>query len=171
MGILPATVPVERVVARTPEVAVYLASVSAYPGGFEFDVFVVMAERRSELDPFGFEHRMVAERTGEIPPGLLRLGFRFGDGSKATNTGAYFHWDEDTEGPPDAPYMSGGGGSGGGDHSGWHKSFWVWPIPPPGKFEFLCEWPDAGIPLTALELDGNAITEAGARSQEMLPAD
>lgn len=169
-SIVPATVPVERMIANAPEAAVYLASVSAYPTGFEFDVFVVIADRKSELDPFGFEYRTLAERTGEIPPGQLRLGFLFGDGSKATNTGKYFGWDEDAETSPDAPYMC-GSGSGGGDSNGWHGSFWVWPLPPPGRLEFLCEWPDAEIPLTAAELDSAAIVEAASRAQKVFPSD
>jgi hypothetical protein len=52
--VVPAVVPVERVVARTDEVGIYL---------------------------------------GEIPPGQLRLGFQFADGTKVTNTSNRFGWD------------------------------------------------------------------------------
>jgi hypothetical protein len=167
-AVVPATIPIERIVASNAEVAVYLASVTAYPTGFKFDVFVVSADNGSELDPFDFEHRMVAERTGEIPPGQLRLGFLFAGGSKATNTGKYFGWYDESGAPPDAPLMRGMGGVGGYGHQ--QQSFWVWPLPPPGKLEFLCEWPEAGIALTASELDSGAIIEAASRSQQAFPA-
>jgi hypothetical protein len=160
-GVVPVTIPIERVIARNEVAAVYLASVSTYPTGFKFDVFVVVADDESELDPFDFEFEMVAQDTGEIPPGQLRLGFLFADGSKATNTGRYFHWYDESGAPPDAPVMN-GGGSGGGSYQNWHGSFWVWPLPPAGKLEFLCEWPAAGIPLTRCELDSGTILEAAA---------
>jgi hypothetical protein len=152
-----------------PQVAVYLASVSAYPTGFTFDVFIVRADNENELEPFDFEHRMLAERTGEIPPGQLRLGFLFADGSKTTNTGGYFGWYDESGATPDAPLMSAMGG--GGDDRVWHSSFWVWPLPPPGKLEFLCEWPGGEIPLTRSELDAAAIIAASSRAREAFSDD
>ncbi len=170
-GVVPVTVPVELILAKTPEAAIYLASVSAHPAGFEFDVFVVIADRESELEPFDYDYRALARHTGEIPSGQLRLGLRFGDGSKATNTGKYFGWYEEATEAPDAPYMNDLGGEGGGEQRNWHHSFWVWPLPPPGRLEFVCEWPDAGVPLTAVELDRTAITEAALGAREIFPAD
>jgi hypothetical protein len=152
---IPTTIPIEQVVARTSQAVVYLGSISVFPTGFEFDVFVLTDDSDSDLDPFDFEHRMVAQHTGELPPGQLRLGFLFPDGSKATNTGGYFNWHEDGEGRPDSPVMS--GSTGGGGHRGtWHRSFWVWPLPPPGSLEFVCEWPAMEIPPTRLQLDWDA---------------
>jgi hypothetical protein len=166
-AVLPATLPIERVVASNAKVAIYLAAVSAYRTSFRFDLFVVGADAESELNPFDFEHRMLAERTGEIPPGQLRLGFLFADGSKATNTGRYCGWYDESGAPPDAPLMRDLGG--GGDIGEWQHSFWVWPLPPPGKLEFLCEWPKAEIPLTRSELDSAAIINAAALSQQAFP--
>jgi hypothetical protein len=160
-GSMPVTLPIERIVARTDETAVYLASISAYPSGFELDVFVVAAEE-SDLFPFDFDHQTVAEHTGEIPPEQLRLGFQFADNSKATNTGKYFGWEEESDVMPDAPVMQDRGSSSGGEN--WHSAFWVWPLPPPGRLEFVCEWPQAGIPLTRIELDGAAILEASKKA-------
>lgn len=168
-AVLPATVPIERTVASNAEATIYLASITAYPTGFKFDLFVVGADNGSELDPFSFEHRILAERTGEISPSQLRLGFLFADGSKATNTGKYFGWYDESGAPPDAPLMRGLGG-GGGDGT-WQSSFWTWPLPPPGRLEFLCEWPEAGIPLTRSELDSDAIIEAASRSRQTFPDD
>lgn len=164
---VPATVPVERVVARNDAAAVYLASLSAYPTGFTFDMFVFVAEEGGELDPFDFEYEMLAQRTGEIPAGKLRLGFLFADDSKATNTGAHFDWHDESGKPPDAPIMRSRRGR--SDGRLWHNSFWVWPLPPPGKLEFLCEWPAAGIPLTRSELDAGAVAEASTRALRLFP--
>jgi hypothetical protein len=167
-AVVAATVPVERVVARNDAVAVYLASISALPRGFTFDVFVALATEDSGLAPFHPEYEMLGQRTGEIPAEKLRVGFLFGDGSKATNTGRYFGWYEESGEPPDAPVMSNRGG-GGGDMRSWHQSFWVWPLPSPGSFEFLCEWPAAAIPLTRVELDATPVIDAASRCRERFP--
>lgn len=167
-GVVPVTVPIERVVARTPTVAVYLASISAYPSGFEFDVFVV-ADEQSGLDPFSFDHNTVARRTGEIPPGQLRLGFLFADGSKAANTGKYVDWHDENDAQPDAPVMTRSGGQSG--ENSWHSSLWVWPLPPPGRFEFRCEWPEAEIPLTRCDLDADPLIAGASRAQYAFPRD
>jgi hypothetical protein len=167
-AVLGATVPVERVVARSEAAAVYLASLSAYPSGFTFDLFVVLAEADGELDPFHFEYEALGRRTGQIPPGKLRVGFVFADDSRVMNTGRYFGWYEEAGNPPDAPVMSSRGGGGDG-HGTWHQAFWVWPLPPPGSLEFVCEWPAADISLTRTELDGSALVEAARRCQAVFP--
>lgn len=167
-AVVASTVPVERVVARNHAAAVYLGSISAFPRGFTFDVFVALATKDSGLAPFHPEYEMLGQRTGEIPAEKLRVGFLFGDGSKATNTGGYLGGYKESGEPPDAPVMVTGGG-GGGDLRSWHQSFWVWPLPSRGSLEFLCEWPAAGIPLTRMELDATAIVEASSHCQEMFP--
>jgi hypothetical protein len=167
-AVVPVSIPIEQVVAQNEAMAVYLASISAYPSGFEFDVFVLVADRSSELSPFDPEYRMLAQHTGEIPSEQLRIGFLFADGSKATNTGEYFNWYEESGAKPDAPVMSGVGGRGGEDGR-WHSAFWVWPLPPPGKLELLCEWPEAGLPLTRHEIDPQPILEAAARAHVVFP--
>ncbi|HEY7456972.1 MAG TPA: hypothetical protein VH703_06820 [Solirubrobacterales bacterium] len=159
----------ERVVVRTNEVGIYLACLWVFPAGFEFDVFVVAKEEPDELDPFSFGHQYEAEESGDIPAAQLRLGFLFGDGTKATNTGERFDWEGDFESPPKAPVMSGARGSGGGGN--WSQSFWVWPIPPAGPLTFLCEWPQARIPLTRLEMEAEPIIEAASRAQQIFAAD
>lgn len=168
--VLPATVPIERIVAENDKVAIYLACLSAYPAGFDFDVFAIARDEWIELDPFSFDHQYEAERTGEIPPGQLRLGFLFGDGSKAFNTGDRFDWEGEFESAPDKPVMS-GQGRGRSENGRWHSSLWVWPLPPDGQMEFICEWPAADIPLTRCELDAQQIIAAASRAQHFFAAD
>lgn len=167
-AVVPAIMPIERIVAKTEEVAVYLSGFTVYPAGFEFTIYAVAQDEWSELDPFGIEHHFQARGRGAIPPETLRLGFQFADGSKVTNTGSAFGVD-DEEGPrPTSPLMSNTGGRSFEGAS--QKSFWVWPLPPPGKLEFVCEWPAAEIALTYCELDGASIIEAASRAQELFPS-
>lgn len=162
-GMVPAVLPIEQVVARSDDAAIYLSCLWVYKAGFEYEVFVVARDEESELDPFGYEHDLRSERTGEIPPAKVRFGFRFGDGSKVTNTGGEFDWEWEPGPTPKAPRMSGGRGHGG--EGAWAHAFWVWPLPPRGSIEFVCEWPAAGIPLTTAELDAAAIIDAASRAQ------
>jgi hypothetical protein len=162
-GVVPALVPIERLLARTEDVAVYLSGCWVYPAGFEFEVFVVARVEDSSLDPFSFEHDVEADRTGEISPGKLRLGLQFADGTILTNTGRDFEWEWGPGGQPKVPRMS--GTHGGGGEGDWHQAFWVWPLPPAGSLELVYEWPVAGIPLGRTELDAVAIIDAASRAQ------
>ncbi len=83
---VPTVVSIERVVARNDEVGIYLGCFSAYPAGFEFEVFVTAKDELTDLDPLQFDHTYRGQGSGEIPPGQLRLGFQFSDGTKVTNT-------------------------------------------------------------------------------------
>jgi hypothetical protein len=166
-AVVPALVPVERVVARTDAVAVYLSGFTVYPDGFQFTTYAVAADELTELDPFGFDHHMRTGRRGAIPPETLRLGFQFADGSKATNTGSRFALDEEDGDQPDSPHMISTGGR--GFEGAWEQTFWVWPLPPAGSLEFVCEWPDAELPLTRVELGAAPIIEAGSRAQRIFP--
>jgi hypothetical protein len=160
-GVVPAIVPVDGVIARNDLVAVFLSSFHVYPAGFTAEIFVV-AREGSELDPFAHRPYRRARAEGQIEPGLLRLGFSFADGSKVANTsGGPIGTGED--GAPSAPVMRPSGGRGQEDE--WSQTFWAWPLPPPGRMEFVSEWPAAGLPLTRNELDAAAIIDAAPRAQ------
>lgn len=119
------------------------------------------AEDEHCLDPMMYHGHHGLHHGGgdEIPPEMLRLGVQFADGSKATNTGG-FHHDANA---PAGPVMHPGGGGGGG--ASWRQTQWVWPLPPPGPLELVCEWPAMDIPLTRSELDAQTILDAAARAQ------
>ena len=167
-GTLPGVVALELVLAQTDKVAVCVTRVAAYPTGFAFDVVTMSAPGQSEggfLDPmaigsFGPLRHRGPGADGELPATLIRIGVQFADGSKATNTSSGF--DDGTD-VPAGPMMrfQGGGGSG----ANWRQGLWVWPLPPPGSLEFVCEWPAAGIPLTRHEIDAQTILDAVARAQ------
>jgi hypothetical protein len=160
-GTLPGVVALERVLARTNRVAVCLTRLAAYPTGFELDIETMSAADQDDLDPLMFRHHHRIRRgmTDEIPPELLRFGVQFSDGSKATNTDGFHH----DKNPPAGPVMHPGGGGGGG--GSWRQTQWVWPLPPPGTLEIVCEWPALEIPLTRSALDAQLILDAAARAQ------
>ncbi|MGI8623723.1 MAG: hypothetical protein ACR2NB_09620 [Solirubrobacteraceae bacterium] len=160
-GTLPGVVAFERVLAKNDKVAVCVTRLAAYPTGFEFDLVTMSADDQDDFDPLMFHHHHRLQRgaSDEIPPEMLRLGVRFADGSKATNTGGFHH---DRQPPPE-PIMHAGGGSGGGRSS--RQTQWVWSLPPPGPVALVCEWPAMDIALSRSELDAQTILDAAARAQ------
>jgi hypothetical protein len=122
-----------------------------------------------DLDPllFGPPRRRPGVQSQQLPPEVLRFGVQFADGSKATNVGGDLPHDPAVA--PAGPVIVPGGGGGGGGR--WHQSLWVWPLPPPGRLLFVCEWPAAGIPLTRFEIDAHLVIDAAARAQVVFPDD
>jgi hypothetical protein len=152
-GTVPGVVPAERVIARTDDLAVSLSCLWVYPAGFKFDVFVDLRDEGSDLDPF------LIDRHSRGKDEQLLLGFEFADGAKATNMRE--DWGRGLE--SGSPLLVGKGASRSGGHS--CQSFWLWPLPAPGRLEIVCEWPEAGTPLTRSALDSGAIVEAASRAQ------
>ena len=156
-GVLPGVVPIERVIARTEEVAVAVGRIAAYPTGFAFETLVVPSAPNDDDDADPMMRRFRPGRR-ELPPELLRFGLRFADGTKATSTHLRLG-EEVPEGPVLTPRRGGGGGG------EWEQEWWVWPLPPAGPLAFVCEWPGRGIPLTSVEIDAREIIDAAARAQ------
>jgi len=157
---LPAVVPVERVIARTEEVSIFLPNLWVFPTGFEFEIFVA-AREEGGLDRLNSPPDFEGLRAGSITDEKLRLGIEFPDGATATNIGE----DWEREGlTPKPPVMNIRGGLYGGPD--WEERYWVWPLPPPGALTLVCEWPAAEIPLTRIALDTAAILEAASRVQQ-----
>ena len=162
-------VPLELVVARTPDAAVIVRNVVAYPEGFELR-FVVRLRHPVAPDAWPFDlqgpHRGPFTG-GDLPPDLLRLGVQFADGSKATNVGGGARTPVGPEDPPPGPVMMPQGGGGGGRR--WDHDVWMWPLPPPGDLHFVCEWPDHGIPLTRRTVDAELVRAAAAQAEVLWP--
>jgi hypothetical protein len=161
-GSLPGVIAAELVLARNERVAVAVTGLGAYPVGFEFDLVVLASDPdEDELDPMIFGPvRRPGRRNADERRDMLRFGIQFADGTKATNLADRTAWQRDEA--PTAPVLRSGGGHGGGGE--WSQRMWVWPLPPPGKLAFVCEWPAAGIELTRADLDTQLLIEAAARS-------
>lgn len=164
-GTLPGVVTLQLVLARTDRAAVCVTQVGAYPTGFEVELVTMTCGEPGSLDPFifGVWSRRAGRRTAGPPPEKLRFGIGFADGTKATNTSL----PEGPQGqePPPGPVLSPRGGSGSGGNS--RQSIWVWPLPPPGRLAFVCEWPGAGIALSRHEIDAQLVLDAAGRAQQL----
>ena len=179
-GVLPGIVPLELVLARTPQVAMCVTRLGAYPSGFDLDLVTMASHESDQLDPMLFEgrrlrHKRRRDGVDEIPEGMLRFGVEFANGAKATNTSdqplADFaggtmsvmrSWSERPQAPT-GPVLSLGGGSGGDAH--WRQNIWIWPLPPPGRLTFVCQWPEANVELTRHDIDAQLVLDAATRAK------
>ena len=168
--VLGAAVPLRSLLARTDELAIAITDATAYMNGFEFKL--VLRSRRPSHDyyggPFGlgepmmWRHGRGVVEGGDLPPELFRFGIEFADGSKATTLGGH-PFEEGPDHEPEGPLLiERGGGGGGGD---WDQSYWVWPLPPPGRLAFVCEWPSKGVSITRLEMDAKVILDAADQAE------
>lgn len=164
-GVVPGVAAVERVLARTAEVAVSLGPIWVYPTGLEFRVIVEALDPETGLDPFGQGWPGRRSGAGDAAPGRLLFEFRFADGRKVTTLREGRAGDADQQ----APMLLHRSGSSYQGH--WVQQYWLWPSPPPGRLEFVCEWPAAGIPLAMVELDAEEIDRARSRSEAIFSVD
>ncbi len=181
-GTLPGVVPLELILARTAQVAVCVTRLGAYASGFELELVTMASDEAEELDPLLFEGRRMRGRrrqsaASEILDGMLRFGVEFADGRKATNTAdqrlanlaggtmsvSTLVSESETVQAPAAPVLHLGGRGGGGGN--WRQSVWIWPLPPPGRLTFVCQWSEAGIELTRNDIDAQLILDAAVRAQ------
>jgi hypothetical protein len=137
--------------ARTEVVAVAVTAVWAYREGFEF--WVGAQFRRQGL-------ALQDTADGES----LHLGVQFADGRKVVNVGRLpDHAGSEAAGLILSPRSFGAGR--------WQKNrtYWVWPLPPPGPLTFVCEWAAFGIPESRAEVDAQLIRDAAAGSIPLWP--
>lgn len=154
-------------IARTAEVAVSLSRLWVYPAGLKFEVSVYADDEWADFDPFDRARFHRGSGLGDPSPDRLHFGFEFADGAKATTAGGRPRWVRESDEMLPV-LMERSGDSGGGR---WRQRYWLWPLPRPGRFDFVCEWPAVGIPLTRSELDATAIIEAASRAQTIFPDD
>lgn len=165
---IPATVAVGRVLARTEDVAVAVTALQVYPAGLQLELLTFRrpeVEHRAgeHFDPLVFHH----PRTGTaLSDDVLRLGVAFADGRKATNLAHEFGF---TRPADDGIVLRSDGGGGGGER--YAQTYWIWPIPSRGPLTVVCEWPSYGVPVTRLDLDGDAIRDAAGRATVIFSED
>jgi hypothetical protein len=155
------------IAARSEDAAVCLVLATAHPTGVQF---LIDLRWRAEVKGIAMHAAWDQEpRPGqELPPELFRAGFQLADGSKATWLAAARRAAAKSLRPavrPKGPVLRPLAG-GGGDLR-WSQDLWLWPLPPEGRLEFVCEWPALGIELTRAELDSREIREAAKRSQTL----
>jgi hypothetical protein len=153
-------VPIGLVLARNDELALGLGDVVAYSTGFSVRIGMRLAPT-SMLEP----RVLMPQLHGFGPRGgddQLRFGVEFADGRRATNL-APRRPPHEVE--PEISLVPSGGAGGGGRT--FNVGYWIYPLPPPGPITVAIEWPAHRVREQRHELDGAAIAEAGARSEQL----
>jgi hypothetical protein len=167
--LVPGIVPVELILVRTPQRAIGLTGIRAYPTGFSCTLHLRLREvipgEQSRFGMFSMFDDGV-NPAGEFGDYYLRIGVGFADGRKATNLNQ--RWDFDEGPPPDPPTLRLVRWEG-YDLLAWEVDVWVWGLPPPGPLAFVCEWPARHIPETRVEIDAGLVLEAAARVVPIWP--
>jgi hypothetical protein len=153
----PAVVPVGTLQFDTAgSSAVAITGLLAYRHGFEFFVtrlFRPVKRKTGPPNPGG-------PRRGEEP---LKIGVEFADGGQAFTGG----WvDIGYADEPDRPFVYPGGSM--TKPNRMDGRWWVWPLPPPGRLDFICRLGEAE---TRLSIDAQPILEASHRSTQAWPAE
>ncbi len=176
---LPGIVPVREVVARADDAVVVLVAAHAYPQGCVLDVAAACragAHRGGQWlgHPSKIDVVMFSQHAEEaLPDEVLRMGVQFADGRKATTLEQHrLRWHTERVSPRHGPVLvslSGPSGVARDDLVEIHQRLWLWPQPPPEPFDFVVEWPAAGIALTRHRLDGTSIASAARTTSPYWP--
>jgi hypothetical protein len=165
---LPSSFPLDLVIARNDDVAIFVHGGRAYRDGFDFMLAFRLRQpmRGRAHDPVMAWH---GAGEGTLDDSVLRFGIAFADGRKATVFDRFrTSWPAAGEQgtPPEIVLAQRGGGGGGG---AWEMRFWVWPLPPAGLLAFVVEWPSQGVALTEATVETEPIRAAADRAEELWP--
>ena len=167
-NVVPATLVVDGLLVRRPELAVFASDFRVYPFGFGFEVSVLRQPRRPGGDdelrtetPFRGDRRV---RGREAERGRdLRFGVRFADGrSAATGPGLVPPRARVVGSQPEPPLISLRGGH--GSNGFWQQMHWVWGLPEKGDLDLVYSWPAEQVPESRLELDGDVLRNAAGHA-------
>ena len=136
--------------------AVAITGLLAYRHGFEFFVTRLFRPVEGKTGP----PRPGGPRRGEVP---LKIGVEFADGGQAF-TGGWVDMSYPDE--PDRPFVYPGGSMTKRDRM--DGRWWVWPLPPRGRLDFICRLGEAE---TRLSIDAQPILDASHRSTQAWPAE
>ncbi|MEV6377761.1 hypothetical protein [Micromonospora musae] len=168
-AVLPGGVPQEFLLAHTPEAAVAVTGLLAFPSGLQCTLVAVLRHGRfgRAFDPT-MQRELWRLREEPLPDEFLRFGVQFPDGRVATNLvgGGPFPTQLSV---PAGPVLSPAGGS--GSDRRYDMSFWIWPLPPAGQMTFVCQWPVFGIPESRATIDTQLILDAAGRAIDLWPDD
>lgn len=159
---IPGVVPIETVLAQSPDVAVLLTGVRAFRSGVAVVLGVRMRRHVPGLNEQVwediFDHRRADEAEDPLwQKSRLRWGFVFADGVEVNNL----------EVKADETNLYGGGGS--GRERSCDRDYWLSSLPPAGPLEVFCDWPRVGLPRTTTLLEALPFRDAAARSRPLWP--
>jgi hypothetical protein len=139
--------------ARTEAVAVAVTAIWAFKAGFEFWIKAQFHQSGPALE-------------SQPDDQSLHIGLQFADGKKAANVGRV----PDPAGSVPAGLILNPLSFGGGRRH-LDRSYWVWPLPPPGPVAFVCEWAAFAIGEKRAEVDAQLILDAAGQSVRLWPED
>ncbi|UBU10074.1 hypothetical protein [Nonomuraea gerenzanensis] len=148
-----AIVTVERVLARTPALAVLLPLIQAYDVGCLLGLDVLA---RNAAAPRGLAVHLDAAFSGEESTSL-HVSLRYPDGVEVASG------DDRRCAPPSLSWFP-GGARGDATYTLYQMPLWLFPLPPATDFQLTVEWAWARISPTTVVLDGAAICVAAERS-------
>ena len=155
----------ERVIiVQRDDLVIAVTSMISFPTGVKLRLLT--RSLRDEIgDLMSGRRWMHADREfgGNLPDEVFRLGVvtehgRAVDYRPFAGTGGVAGFGYADAGRPEPPQLvpsSGGGGSG-----DWEQEYWLWPLPPDGVFEFVCEWPAMHVAETHVAVDPAPIRAA-----------
>jgi hypothetical protein len=152
----PAVVPIGTLqFDRSEQTAIAITGVWAYRSGFEFFV-----TRLIRPDAPGFDDDPVpgAPRGTLAERQSFQISLQLADGSKVTSGGR--HGDDE----PTGPILQSHGGGGSSHHV--VLRWWVWPLPPSGPLQFICQ---LGTAETRVSMDAQLILAASHQSVQVWP--
>ncbi len=153
---VPTALPMNRLLSRTPDVAVALLGLQAYTTGVVFQ----LAARARDVGGAAGENRfgdLFWGRQADAPRFLL--GVEFSDGRRASSL--------PLPGRSGDLLFHSGGGSGGETSA--DQEWWLSPLPPEGPLLVVARCPEIGLEETTVELDGTAIRRAGEAATVLWP--
>lgn len=155
-------VTVGRILGRADEAAVEFDYVRAYPTGFEFTVTLRKATVDLNDHPEWWLTAPGPRRQGNASR-FCRLEVIFANGLRVSNADE-FSGVSVSGTIPEAGIRSWGGI---GHHRRWVKTYWVWPLPPPGPVRLVCEWRAENIPATETSIEGTSLIGAAQAAQAL----
>ena len=162
-------VPFSAVVGRSDRAVVALSHALAYSTGISLQLVAHARGLRERDTHLIFREQHLSPGEDELPEAFLRIGIELPGGAKVSNLGGRRHYPDPEKQPPGPVLMQhgGGGGTGGQGTVLMQPGFWLWPLPEPGVLRVSCEWPLVELPLSTVELDGDALVSAASTVEKL----
>ncbi|MFV2020484.1 hypothetical protein [Micromonospora sp. LOL_023] len=158
----------QLLLARSDRAAVVLASVLAYPTGFEFDVSAILREPQpAGGGAFTDGAAVPRPRSAAESGGGPELTVRFADGTTLSSARPGPLPEHPGDGAPAGPVLVPVAASTDGRRH--DARFWVWSLPPEGPVVVECGWPAQDITYGRVEISGTLIRAAAAGAVELWP--
>jgi hypothetical protein len=143
---------------RSEQAAVAITGISAYSNGFEFAVTRLLRPGAP-----GFDAEVPTPEGMVLAHESFQISLQLSDGRKVISERPH------SDAEPTEPILRARGGGGTSHYQ--LSQWWVWPLPPDGPLEFICQWPTLGTGETRVGIDARLILDAAHRSVQLWPPD